>query len=238
MNVVQRAADLPAKHRKVCVAIGFFDGVHLGHQQVIRQTVQDAERQEALAVVATFDCHPATVVAPKRAPQLIYSQAQRLRAIAALGADATLLIHFDASFSQQSGESFIRTLHRDLGSLSSLAVGHDFTFGHKRSGNVALLERLGAELGFQTHGLAAVALDGETVSSTRIREAIRQGQLTNASQMLGREYALAGVVARGDQLGRQLGVPTANLDLPGRGPPHSAFTQPTPTSAQNATARS
>jgi riboflavin kinase/FMN adenylyltransferase len=213
MNIIGNAGELQARGRKVCVAIGVFDGVHLGHQQVIRQTLSDAEQQEAFAVVVTFDRHPNVVVAPERVPSLIYSLPQKLRAIAALGVDTTCLIHFNEEFSRQTGEEFIRALVREFGLLHSICVGGNFTFGHKRSGNVALLKKLGASLGFIVHGLAAVALDGEVVSSTRIREAIRSGQFDAASQMLGRGYSLAGLVVVGDQLGRKLGFPTANLDV-------------------------
>ena len=215
MKILATASELPPGPRKMCAAIGVFDGVHLGHQQVIRQTLADARQHEALALVITFDCHPNSVVAPDRAPPMIYSLPQRLRALAALGVDTTLLIHFDQAFSAQTGESFVRGLARDFGRIHSICVGSEFTFGHKRSGNVALLRGLGRELKFTVHGLAAVALDGEMVSSTRIREAIRAGDLDTASQMLGRAYALAGPVVRGDQLGRTLGCPTANIDPTG-----------------------
>lgn len=215
MPILTTAAELHASPRKVCVAIGVFDGVHLGHQQVIRQTLADARQHESVPVVLTFDRHPSTVVAPDRVPPMLYSLPQKLRTIESLGIANTLLIHFDRTFSQQTGEQFIRSLARDFGQLHSICVGADFTFGHKRSGNVPLLQQLGAELHFTVHGLAAVALDGEPVSSTRIREAIRTGDLDAASQMLGREYAIAGTVIRGDQLGRKLGYPTANLDVTG-----------------------
>ena len=119
---------------------------------------------------------------------------------------------FDKNFSEKSGEIFIRELARDLGKIHSVCVGADFVFGHRRSGNVALLKKLGAELHFQVHGLAAVALDGQVVSSTRIRETIRAGNFDAASQMLGRPYAICGRVVAGDRIGRQLGFPTANLD--------------------------
>lgn len=215
MNVLTTAAELRASPRKVCVAIGVFDGVHLGHQQVIRQTLADARQHEGVPVVITFDRHPNAVVAPDRVPPMLYSLPQKLRAIESLGIANTLLLHFDRAFSQQTGEQFIRALARDFGQLHSVCVGADFSFGHKRSGNVALLKQLGAELNFTVHGLAAVALDAETVSSTRIREAVRTGELAAASQMLGREYSIAGLVIRGDQLGRKLGFPTANLDVTG-----------------------
>lgn len=215
MRVINTAAQFEPEGAKVCLAIGFFDGVHLGHQQIIRQTLSDARQHEAAGVVLTFDRHPNTVVAPDRVPPLIYSLPQKLRAIESLGTDTLLLIHFDKAFSEQTGEAFVRGLARDLGRIQSLCVGANFVFGHKRGGNVALLKRLGEELRFTVHGLSAVALDGQPVSSTRIREAIGSGDLDAASQMLGRAYSLAGTVIRGDQVGHQIGFPTANLDATG-----------------------
>ncbi len=212
MKIISAAKDLAAGGRKVCLAIGVFDGVHLGHQQIIRQTITDARQHDGLALVVTFDRHPSAIVAPERQPSLIYSLPQKLRALAALGADAVLVFPFDAGFSRQTGEEFIHLLARDLGKIHSICVGANFVFGHQRSGNVDLLKKLGASLNFNVHGLAAVALDGLIISSTRIREAIRQGDLDHASQMLGRPYALCGQIVTGDRLGRQLGFPTANLD--------------------------
>lgn len=212
VKIIHAANELGNGSRKVCLAIGVFDGVHLGHQQIIRQTIADARQHDAIALVLTFDRHPNTVVAPDRVPPLIYSWAQKSRAIESLGADALLEITFDKSFSEKSGNVFIRELARDFGMIHSICVGADFVFGHRRSGNVALLKKLGAELNFFVHGLAAVSLDGEAVSSTRIREAVRAGDFDAASQMLGRPYSIAGRVVEGDRLGRQLGFPTANLD--------------------------
>ncbi|MFZ0828896.1 MAG: bifunctional riboflavin kinase/FMN adenylyltransferase [Verrucomicrobiia bacterium] len=215
MKLIHAANELKPGSKKVCLAIGVFDGVHLGHQQIIRQTVADARQHDALSLVITFDRHPNTVVAPDRVPPLIYSLPQKLRAIASLGTDTMLQIHFDENFSGQTGEAFIRSLARDLGKIQSVCVGADFVFGRQRSGNVALLQKLGDELAFTVHGLAAVSLDSQIVSSTRIRETIRSGNLDAASQMLGRAYSLAGVVVRGDQIGHKLGFPTANLDTTG-----------------------
>ncbi len=213
MQIVRSATELTPG--KVCLAIGVFDGVHLGHQQIIRQTLHDARQHEASAVIVTFDKHPNAIVAPDRIPPLIYSLPQKFRALASLGADAMLEIPFDREFSQQTGEAFIRSLARALGQIKSICVGADFVFGCKRSGDVPLLRKLGAEMHFQVHGLGAVALDGQTVSSTRIRDAIRLGDFAAASQMLGRAYSIAGQVIHGDQLGHKLGFPTANLDTPG-----------------------
>jgi riboflavin kinase / FMN adenylyltransferase len=215
MKIIHAANELKVAGHKVCLAIGFFDGVHLGHQQIIRQTITDARRHEAIALVLTFDRHPNTVVAPRHVPPLIYSLPQKLRAIESLGADTLLLIHFDEKFSRQTGEEFICGLARDLGKIQSLCVGANFVFGHQRSGDVALLKKLGDKNGFTVHGLAAVSLDGRVVSSTRIREAVRTGRLDAANQMLGRPYAISGRVVKGDRVGRQLGFPTANLEVSG-----------------------
>ncbi|HEY1490883.1 MAG TPA: bifunctional riboflavin kinase/FAD synthetase [Verrucomicrobiae bacterium] len=219
MKLIRAANELDNDSRKVCLAVGVFDGVHLGHQQIIRQTIADARQHDAIALVVTFDRHPNTIVAPDRVPPLIYSRAQKSRAIESLGADALLEITFDKSFSEKPGDVFIRELARDFGIIHSICVGADFVFGHQRGGNVALLKKLGAELNFFVHGLAAISLDGEVVSSTRIREAIRAGDFNGASQMLGRSYAISGRVVEGDGLGRQLGFPTANLDAANLIPP-------------------
>lgn len=214
MKIIHSAAEFQDFTQKTCLAIGVFDGVHLGHQQVIRQTIDDARRHEARSVVVTFDRHPSTIVAPMLAPPAIHTAPQKQRAIAAMGVDALLVIRFDETFSRIPGEQFIRDLARDFGRLHSLCVGADFVFGHKRSGNVPLLRHLGQELGFGVHGLSAVCLDGEMVSSTRIRESVRSGQIEAASEMLGRACSISGLVTRGDGLGRKLGFPTANLDTP------------------------
>ncbi len=225
MKIIHSPAGMETGGGKVCLAIGFFDGVHLGHQQIIRQTIADARHHNAGSVVVTFDRHPSAVVAPQRVPPLIYSLPQKLRVIGSLGAGTLLLLRFDRAFSEQTGEAFVRGLARDLGQIRSLCVGSAFTFGHKRGGNVALLKTLGAELGFTVHGLAAVSLDGRMVSSTRIRESIQTGNLDDAGQMLGRAYSLAGRVVAGDQLGRQIGFPTANLDVAGLVlPPKGVYT--------------
>jgi riboflavin kinase/FMN adenylyltransferase len=224
MKLIHAANELGNGSRKVCLAIGVFDGVHLGHQQIIRQTVSDARQHDAVALVVTFDKHPNVVVAPDKVPPQIFSRSQKIRAIEALGADALLEIPFDKKFSEKSGEVFIRELARDLGKIFSICVGANFVFGHKRSGHVDLLKKLGAETGFHVHGHAAVELDSQLVSSTRIREALRSGNFDDASQMLGRPYAICGKILEGDKIGRQFGFPTANLDVTNLIlPPHGVY---------------
>ena len=215
MQLIRQARELQSGGRKVSVGIGMFDGVHLGHQQVLKQTIFDAHSHKGISLAITFDRHPNSVVAPAKAPKLIYSLSQKLAAIESLGVDAILLIEFNEGFSRTPGEQFVRDLASQLGHIYSICVGSTFTFGHKRSGNVDLLKKIGAELGFQVHGLAAVSLGGQVVSSTRIRERITAGSLDAASQMLGRTYSIAGKVLEGDKLGRKLGTPTANIDIRG-----------------------
>ncbi len=213
MKTIHTANELGNGSRKVCVAIGVFDGVHLGHQQIIRQTIADAQQHDAVAVVVTFDRHPNAVVAPDRVPPQIFARSQKIRAIEMLGTDALLELPFDRALSEKSGETFIRELAAGWGKIQSICVGADFVFGYKRSGNVELLKRLGTEMGFQVHGLSAVALDGQVVSSTRIREMIRAGNFDAASQMLGRPYAICGRIVEGDRIGQKIGFPTANLEV-------------------------
>lgn len=215
MRILAEPRELPPAPGGACLAIGVFDGVHLGHQAVIRQTLADARPGGAAAVVITFDRHPAAVVAPERQPRLIYSLPQKLRALAELGVDATWLVRFDEAFSRQDGETFVRRLAREFGRLRSVCIGQTFTFGHQRSGNVALLRRLGAELNFTVHGLPPVIWRGQPISSTRVRQAVGQGDFAAAAQMLGRPYALCASVAKGEGFGRELGFPTANLDVQG-----------------------
>jgi riboflavin kinase / FMN adenylyltransferase len=215
MKVIRAAPELERAGRPVCLAVGMFDGVHLGHQQVIRQTVEDARQHGCLPVAVTFDRHPNAVVAPEHTPPLIYPLSRKLQVMKSLGIEATWLIHFDRAFSEQPAEDFVRELVRGFDVVRSLCVGSAFTFGHRRSGNVALLQRLGEQLQFTVHGLASVSLGEQAVSSTRIRETIRAGDLDAAGQMLGRSYALIGSVIRGDRIGRQIGFPTANLDVAG-----------------------
>lgn len=215
MLLLHHASELPSDGRPVCAAIGMFDGVHLGHQQIIQQVIAEARAVGGVALAITFDAHPSAIVAPERVPALLQSLAQRIETIGALGAEALWLIHFDRAFSELSGEAFIREIAAAWGRLRCLCVGADFAFGHRRSGNVELLRRLGVELGFAVHGLPAVTVNGQPVSSTRIREAVRAGDFAGADRLLGRPYQLAGPVVTGDQLGRQLGFPTANLDVRG-----------------------
>jgi riboflavin kinase/FMN adenylyltransferase len=193
------------------LAIGVFDGVHLGHQAVIGRALEAARREGGTAVVVTFDPHPVRILRPEQAPRLLTSTEHKLQLIRALGATHQLIIHFDAAFAATPPEDFIRALVSGAQPLREICVGFEWSFGKGRAGNLALLERMGSELGFAEVGVPAVEMDGEIISSTLIRRAVEQGDLARAARMLGRNFTILGTVVEGDRLGRKLGFPTANL---------------------------
>ena len=211
MKQLSQANDLN-NNRKVCLAIGMFDGVHLGHQKVLQNAINAASQSDAISVAVTFDQHPANIISPKNAPSLIQTQAQRNRSIELLGVDAILIIKFNEAFSRKTGKSFIQELAQGFGSIHSISVGNDFMFGHNRDGNFQLLQKLSQELNFLTYGLQPVKLNGQIVSSTRIRSALINGKIDDAKQMLGRKFSIEGPVVKGDGKGRKIGFPTANID--------------------------
>ena len=211
MKQLSQANDLN-NNQKVCLAIGMFDGVHLGHQKVLQNAINAALQSNAISVEVTFDQHPASIISPKNAPSLIQTQAQRNRSIELLGVDAILIIKFNEAFSRKTGKSFIQELAQGFGSIHSISVGNDFMFGHNRDGNFQLLQKLSQELNFLTYGLQPVKLNGQIVSSTRIRSALINGKIDDAKQMLGRKFSIEGPVVKGDGKGREIGFPTANID--------------------------
>lgn len=209
------AASLVPGAGGVCLAVGVFDGVHLGHLEVIRQTLSDARARGVAAVAVTFDRHPNAVVAPERTPPALCPLWRRLAALEATGLDATLVCRFDEAFSRQPAEVFIEALQVGFGAIASISVGVGFVFGHRRGGDLALLSRLGNRDGFAVRGVRPLEMGGEVVSSTRLRDLVAGGHLDRAAALLGRRHTIAGEVVAGDRLGRQLGYPTANVDVRG-----------------------
>lgn len=195
------------------LALGVFDGVHVGHRAVI-QAAQDSARQHGGSCgVVTFDPHPIRLLAPERAPrQLLASLDHKARLLQRMNMDFLLALSFDAALAALSAEEFIALLQR-AGSIASIAVGEDWRFGKGRQGDVAFLRRIGEINGFVINAVPPVMHEGERISSTRIRQSIRDGALANAAAMLGRPYGIEGVVVKGQQIGRTIGFPTANLAL-------------------------
>jgi riboflavin kinase/FMN adenylyltransferase len=199
------------------VTIGAYDGVHLGHRAVIDQVKALAAAQDCQTVVVTFDKHPAMVVRPESAPKLLCDLDQKLELLADAGVDATYVVHFDEERAKETAEEFVHEVLVGCLSARAVVVGEDFHFGHKRGGNVALLQEMGASLGFTVEGLALVGTggtDGTVVSSTAIRSLLAEGDVGGAAAMLGRPHEVRGTVEHGDKRGRELGFPTANLQIP------------------------
>jgi len=210
-GVLRTIGELQNLPGPLFLAIGVFDGVHLGHQAVIRRALEAARRDSGTAVVVTFDPHPVRVLRPEQAPRLLTSTAHKLQLIRDLGVEHQLVIHFDHAFAATPPEDFIRTLVSAAQPLREICVGFEWSFGKDRAGNLALLERLGAEFGFVEVGVPAVEIDGEIISSTLIRGVVESGGLARAARLLGREFTILGTVVAGDRVGRKLGFPTANL---------------------------
>lgn len=225
MEIVRDSAPCPDLPSGSAVTIGAYDGLHLGHRAVIDHVKAVAAERGLASAVVTFDRHPAAVVRPESAPKLLCDLDQKLELLASTGVDVAVVVHFDEERASETAEHFVQTVLVDCVGARSVIVGADFHFGKGRGGNVALLERLGPELGFDVSGLALVDLDGvparsdesgEKVSSTAIRRSLVDGDLASANAMLGRFHEVRGTVERGDARGRELGFPTANVAVPGR----------------------
>jgi riboflavin kinase/FMN adenylyltransferase len=218
MQIVERVADLRSD-RGAVVTIGVYDGVHLGHLAVLRLVRELADARGLDAVCVTFDRHPAEVVRPESAPKLLTTTEQKLELLDAAGyLDRCFVLHFDEARSREPAEEFVQEILVDAAGARLVIVGADFHFGRNRGGNVALLERVGAELGFEVIGLGLQAPfpGGPIYSSTRIRELLAEGDVTGAADLLGRPHEVRGEVEMGDRRGRELGFPTANVGVPVR----------------------
>ena len=204
---------IPEGLRGAILALGNFDGFHLGHQAVVGRAVARGHHERRPVIVATFDPHPVRFFKPDVPPFRLTSLDQRQALFAHAGADAMLVFEFGAALAATSAEDFVaELLGRRIGA-AGVVTGDDFTFGKGRSGNAQSLRQFGARHGIEAEAVAAVCLDGEPVSSSRIRSALAQGDSGTATRLLTRPFAIQGTVERGDQRGRTLGYPTANLQL-------------------------
>lgn len=210
MLICYRLEDLTTLALPLHLALGVFDGVHTGHQAVIARAVDAAAREGGLAGVLTFDPHPIRVIAPGKAPTaLLETLDHKSRVIEKLGVCLFIPLHFDIEFARMEASEFIEKL--TAAPIKTIAVGEDWRFGHHRSGDVNFLQQESIRRGFKLEAVTPVMHDGERISSTRIRQAIRDGNFAAAEQMLGRPYSVVGKVIEGQKLGRTIGFPTANL---------------------------
>lgn len=216
MQVITDLSKSPWPEQRSVITIGAYDGVHRGHQAVVSDVKRLANDLGCRSVVVTFDRHPASIVRPESAPKLLTDLDQKLELLEATGVDATVLVRFDEQQSFESATDFVERVLVKCLATRTVVVGSDFHFGRHRSGNVALLRELGAIHDFDVQPRELVPrTDGvdEPISSTAIRRALAGGQVELAAQMLGHAFEARGPVVKGDQRGRQLGFPTANVEV-------------------------
>lgn len=194
------------------LTIGSFDGVHLGHQAVIRLLTGESHSRQSASIVVTFFPHPVKVLRGNHQPYYLSSPEEKNQILKSLGVDTILTLHFDHTLASQSAESFIQTLHQQL-NFSTLLIGHDFRLGANRSGDIHTLTELGKKLGYRVQAIEPFQLSSKIISSSLIRELLKNGGLSEANALLGRPYSVQGRIIHGDGRGKHIGLPTANLDI-------------------------
>lgn len=213
MDVIRYPDDpRPDGWRQPVLALGNFDGVHLGHRSIIERVVRSAARRAATPVVLTFDPHPTRVVRPGAAPPLLMTGEQKVRVMGELGVEGVAIVRFTPDVASWDPDTFVRLVLREWLGVAEVWVGANFVFGHDRAGNVTKLRQLGARYGFTAEAIEPVRYKEFVVSSSRARQLIGEGRVEEAATLLGRHYSLDGIVVHGLQRGRTLGFPTANLD--------------------------
>lgn len=213
MRWLDHRGAIPPALRGAVIALGNFDGFHRGHQAVAGEAIAWAKAEGRPSIIATFDPHPVRFFRPDVPPFRLTTLEQRQELYLAAGATAMLVFHFDAELAGTSAEDFIQRILLDRFGAHGVVTGGDFTFGKGARGNIDLLRTLGGELGLQSRVVEAVAEGGETVSSSRIRQALRDGDPQLAAQLLTRPFAIRGIVEHGDKRGRTIGYPTANVTI-------------------------
>src|SRR5262245_35822079 len=211
MEILRSIPELSRLPGPLFLAIGVFDGVHLGHQAVISTSAGHAQAVSGTPVVVTFDPHPEKILRPEKAPHLLTATEHKIALIRTFGVGHLLIISFNKLFAATEPEDFVQQLVQHSNPLREICVGHEWSFGRNRRGNLQVLTKLGAEFHFNVVGIRPVTVNSEIVSSTTIRRAVEAGDLKRAAAMLGREYTILGTVVPGDDLGKKIGFPTANL---------------------------
>jgi riboflavin kinase/FMN adenylyltransferase len=211
MKILRSIDELPTVPGPTHLAIGVFDGIHLGHQAVIECALASARETNGKTIVITFHPHPVRVLRPEKAPRLLTSTQHKISLIEKLGVDAMLILDFSPGFAQTPPELFIEWLATSVSQLKQICVGEGWTFGANRSGSVQLLKRLSVKFGFKLGSVPPVLLGNQVVSSTLIRAAVESGDFKSARRLLGRPFTIFGTVTQGKRRGHQIGFPTANL---------------------------
>jgi riboflavin kinase/FMN adenylyltransferase len=214
--------SIMGEERGAVVSVGNFDGLHAGHQKIMRAMVEGARREKAISAIITFDPHPLKVLRPQAAPPLIMTLAQRLAGFSEFGIDATLVIHFDEALAHVPAEDFVRNVLVETVRAKAILVGANFRFGYQQAGDVSLLTQLGNKYGFAVEIVSPAEVDGKLVSSTAIRRAVVDGNVEEAAALLGHPFVLTGTIQAGAGRGSKIVFPTLNLAseqelLPGKG---------------------
>ena len=225
MDVIHFPEDArPPRWSQPVLALGNFDGVHRGHRKILERVCRVAGERGGTSVVMTFDPHPPRVVRPDKAPPLLMTKEQKLEAIADAGVQGAAIVRFTPELSRLDPETFVRSVLVDWLHVSEVWVGANFLFGHDRSGNFSLLRVLGGRYGFKAEKIDPVRYKDFVVSSTRVRRLVSEGRVDEAGALLGHQYAIDGIVMHGDERGRTLGFPTANLCTENELlPPHGVY---------------
>ncbi len=197
--------------RSTVLTLGVFDGLHLGHQKIMQKVVNRAGAVNAVPTAITFDPHPRAVLYPENAPPLLQTLDQRLANFEILGIEQTIVVGFNKDFAAQDAEFFLRDIVHERLQAKEVYLGKGFAFGKNRGGNIELLRRMSAELGFFADEVSEITLRGQRISSSKIRELLAAGKVNRARRMLGRPYGVEGQIIHGDRRGRTIGFPTANL---------------------------
>lgn len=197
--------------RPMVLTLGVFDGLHLGHQRIMETVVKRAKIVDAIPTAITFDPHPRAVLYPEKAPPLLQTLDQRLANFEVLGIEQAIVIRFTKNFAEQDAEIFLKEIIHERLQAKEVYLGHGFAFGKNRGGNIELLKKISVELGFYADEVAEVKLRGKRISSSKIRQLLRDGKVNLARRMLGRPYGIEGAIIRGDRRGHTIGFPTANL---------------------------
>ncbi|HEX5055286.1 MAG TPA: bifunctional riboflavin kinase/FAD synthetase [Gammaproteobacteria bacterium] len=219
MELIRGLSNLKASHRGCVATLGNFDGVHLGHRQILDRLLWQARELRLPATVITTEPLPREFLAPHEAPSRLTRLREKFELLAAAGVDRVLLLRFDRHLAALRAECFVQDILVKALGVKAMVIGDDLKFGHQRHGDYMLLERMGRACGFSVQRLDSHLADGQRISSTLIRAALQQGDLDRAAHLLGRPYHMSGRVIHGDKRGRDLGFPTANILLKRRRPP-------------------
>lgn len=214
MKIIHGLTNLTGRFSNPVLTIGNFDGVHLGHQAILKKVVERAREISGTSIVFTFEPHPLKVLAPERAPKLLNTFSGKMNLLAAAGIDVVICEDFTRAFAEQNPDDFSRTILHDKIAVQEVYVGYDYAFGRGREGSIKSLKKIGRSYGFYVGMVEAVRVHGIVASSSAIRDFISSGKIEEAARLLGRYYAIEGEVVHGSHRGHELGFPTANLRTP------------------------